>query len=69
MKVQLSQNPDMLGTFQVQNRNQQLKIYKRWLSLAYGKKTMKKTFIDAINGFTIVSVGINLHIITNCAKN
>jgi hypothetical protein len=32
MKVQLSQNSDVLGLSQVQNRNQQLKIYQKLLS-------------------------------------
>jgi hypothetical protein len=38
MKVQLSQNPDVLGKFGVQNRNQLLKIYQKWLSLHRGKE-------------------------------
>jgi hypothetical protein len=38
MKVQISQNPDVLGEIQSQNRNQQLNIYQKKLSLARGKK-------------------------------
>jgi hypothetical protein len=39
MKVQLSQNPDVLGKIQVQmSRNQQHKIYQKRLSLPRGKK-------------------------------
>jgi hypothetical protein len=38
LKVQLSQKPDVLGKFQVQNRNQQLKIYQKCSSLPRGKK-------------------------------
>jgi hypothetical protein len=36
MKLQLSQNPDVLGKIQVQSQNQQLKIYQKWLSLPCG---------------------------------
>jgi hypothetical protein len=47
MKVQLSQNPNVVGKFQVQNRNQQLKMYQKWLSLPRGKKRViqKKDYV------------------------
>jgi hypothetical protein len=38
MQVQLSQNLDVLEKTQVQSRNQQHKIYQKYLSLARGKK-------------------------------
>jgi hypothetical protein len=41
MKVQSSQSPDVLGKLQVQNRNQQLKIYQKLLSLSRGKKRVE----------------------------
>jgi hypothetical protein len=41
MKVQLSQDSDVLGKFQVQNRNQQLKIYQTLLSLPRVKKRVE----------------------------
>jgi hypothetical protein len=40
MNIQLSQNLDVLGKFQVQNRNQQFKIYEKLLSLPRGKKNV-----------------------------
>jgi hypothetical protein len=49
MKVQLSQSPDVLGKFQVQNRNQQLKTYQKLLSLPRGKKLPMSFFVGLCN--------------------
>jgi hypothetical protein len=59
MKVQLSQNPDVLGKIQVQNRNQQLKIYQNLLSLPRGKKTFWLCYLREIE-LAIFWVGKNL---------